>query len=341
RQAVKVLRSVSARYGLAIELKEALIGGCAYEAEGHPLPPETLALAREADAILFGAEGGFQYETLPRGLRPGDALLTLRRELDLFANYRPVVAWSELADTTIFKPEIVEGVDFVILRELTSDLYFGEPRGIERTADGTRRGINTMSYTEAEIRRIAHAGFRAARSRRGKLCSVDKANVLETMELWREIVNEVGTDYPDVELSHLYIDAAAMALLRTPKAFDVIVTANLFGDILSDEASMLVGSIGMLPSASLNADNKGLFEPVHGCAPDIAGKDIANPLAAVLSVAMMLRLSLGREDAASAIESAVRKVIAEGHGTRDIAKPGKEPIGTEEMGDKIVQALAA
>lgn len=340
RQGVKVLRAAAARFGFDVELSEALIGGCAYEAHGHPLPPATLALAREADAILFGAEGGFQYETLPRGLRPGDALLMVRRELDLFANFRPVVAWPELADATTFKPEVVEGVDLTILRELTSDIYFGEPRGIETLPDGSRRGINTMSYTEAEIRRIAHAGFRAARARRGKLCSVDKANVLETMELWREIVTEIGTEYPDVELTHLYIDAAAMALVRTPKAFDVIVTANLFGDILSDEASMLVGSIGMLPSASLNAQGKGLFEPVHGCAPDIAGKDIANPLASILSVAMMLRLGFGRQDAASAVEAAVRRTLADGHRTRDIASSGSIAVGTEEMGDLVVRALA-
>lgn len=340
RQALKVLHAVAERFSLFVEVSEALIGGCAYEAGGHPLPPGTLALAREADAILFGAEGGFQYETLPRGLRPGDALLTLRRELDLFANFRPVIAWPELADATTFKPEVVEGVDLTILRELTSDLYFGEPRGIQTLPDGSRRGVNTMIYTEAEIRRIAHTGFRAARARRGKLCSVDKANVLETMELWREIVTEVGTEYPDVELSHLYIDAAAMALVRNPKAFDVIVTANLFGDILSDEASMLVGSIGMLPSASLNANSKGLFEPVHGCAPDIAGRDVANPLAAILSVAMMLRISFGREDAASAVESAVRSTVAQGHRTRDIALPNRAAIGTQEMGDRVVAALA-
>nr|WP_084788705.1 3-isopropylmalate dehydrogenase [Bradyrhizobium sp. Cp5.3] len=341
RQGIKVLRAVAERYGLAIELNEALIGGCAYEAHGHPLPADTLTLARDADAILFGAEGGFQYEALPRDLRPGDALLTLRRELDLFANFRPVVAWPELADATTFKPEIVDGVDLVILRELTSDLYFGEPRGIEILPDGSRRGINTMSYTEAEIRRIAHAGFRAARARHGKLCSVDKANVLETMELWREIVTDVGSEYPDVELSHLYIDAAAMALVRKPKAFDVIVTANLFGDILSDEASMLVGSIGMLPSASLNASGKGLFEPVHGCAPDIAGQNIANPLAAILSVAMMLRMSFGHEDAASAVEGAVRKTLAEGYRTSDIARSGEATIGTEEMGDRVLGAFVA
>ncbi|MCP3469066.1 3-isopropylmalate dehydrogenase [Bradyrhizobium sp. CCGUVB1N3] len=340
RQGVKVLHAVAERYGLAVELREALIGGCAYEAHGHPLPAETLTLAREADAILFGAEGGFQYETLPRGLRPGDALLTLRRELDLFANFRPVVTWPELADATTLKPEVVEGVDLTILRELTSDLYFGEPRGIDVLADGSRRGVNTMSYTEAEIRRIAHAGFRAARARRGKLCSVDKANVLETMELWREIVTEVGSEYPDVQLSHLYVDAAAMMLVRAPKTFDVIVTANLFGDILSDEASMLVGSIGMLPSASLNASGKGLFEPVHGCAPDIAGKDIANPLATILSVAMMLRLSFGHESAAATVEGAVRKTLAEGYRTFDIAAPGEAAIGTEEMGDRVLRAFS-
>jgi 3-isopropylmalate dehydrogenase len=338
-QAVRVLRVTAERFGLAVDLQEALIGGCAYEATGHPLPPETLALAREADAILFGAEGGFKYETLPRGLRPGDALLTLRRELDLFANFRPVVVWPELADATTFKAEAVKGVDLMILRELTSDIYFGEPRGIETLADGSKRGINTMSYTEAEIRRTAHAGFRAARARRGKLCSVDKANVLETMELWRSIVTEVGAEYPDVELSHLYIDAAAMMLIRTPKAFDVIMTPNLFGDILSDEASMLVGSIGMLPSASLNEQNKGLFEPVHGCAPDIAGQDVANPLAAILSVSMMLRQSFGRDDAATAVETAVRSTLAEGYRTRDISGSEHTSIGTNEMGDRVVSAL--
>ncbi|WP_205042171.1 3-isopropylmalate dehydrogenase [Rhodoligotrophos defluvii] len=338
RQAVKVLKSI-ARRGHAFDMQEALIGGCAYDAAGHPLPAETLSLAREADSILFGAEGGFHYESLPRGLRPGDALLTLRRELDLFANFRPIVSAPALIEASNFKREVVEGLDLVLLRELTSDLYFGEPRGIEKALDGERYGINTMRYSESEIRRIAHVAFRTARERRRKVCSVDKANVLETMELWREIMTETGQEYPDVELTHLYIDAAAMELIRNPRQFDVIVTANLFGDILSDEASMLVGSIGMLPSASLSADGKGLYEPVHGCAPDIAGKDIANPLAAILSAAMMLRQSFKLDEEAARIEKAVDTVLRDGARTADIFWPGCVLVGTEEMGDRVVAAL--
>jgi len=336
-QAVKVLRALASR-GLSFELTECLVGGAAYDQTGHPLPAQTLAAVQRADAVLFGAEGGFQYETLPRGLRPGDALLTLRKALDLFANYRPVVAFRELAGASSFKREVVEGLDLLIVRELTSDLYFGEPRGIV-TEDGRRVGINTMRYTEDEIARVVRAGFEAARRRRRKLCSVDKANVLESMELWRAVTEEVARDYPDVALTHLYVDAAAMALARNPGQFDVIVTGNLFGDILSDEASMLTGSIGMLPSASVNAQGKGLYEPVHGCAPDIAGKDIANPLGSILSAAMMLRDSAGQPEAAARVEDAVRRVLADGLRTADIHEPGCTLAGTAAMGDAVVAAL--
>ncbi|SAL00289.1 3-isopropylmalate dehydrogenase [Caballeronia pedi] len=337
-QALKVL-DVFAREGMALEFEHALIGGCAYDATGHPLPGATLALARDADAILFGAEGGFQYETLPRGLRPGDALLTVRRELDLFANFRPVVAWPELVGASPLKAARLDGLDLLILRELTGDLYFGEPRGVHME-NGVRVGINTMRYDENEIRRIAHVAFRTARARRHRVCSVDKANVLESMELWREIVDEVAREYPDVTLEHLYVDAAAMSLLRTPQHFDVIVTGNLFGDILSDEASMLTGSIGMLPSASMGDGKKGLYEPVHGCAPDIAGRDLANPLASILSAAMMLRMSFDQHEAAARVERAVRRVLASGYRTADIAEPGTKRIGTAQMGDLVVAALA-
>ncbi|WP_441005379.1 3-isopropylmalate dehydrogenase [Methylobacterium carpenticola] len=340
RQGVKVLEAL-AREGLAIEMETALIGGCAYDAGGHPLPEATLALARAADAILFGAEGGFEYETLPRGLRPGDALLTLRQELDLFANFRPIVSVPALIEASTLKREVVEGLDLMILRELTSDIYFASPRGIERDGRGERVGVNTMRYTESEIRRIAHVAFATARGRRHKVCSVDKANVLETMELWREVMTDVGRDYPDVELTHLYVDAAAMSLVRYPKQFDVIVTANLFGDILSDEASMLVGSIGMLPSASIGAGRRGLFEPVHGCAPDIAGQDVANPLASILSVALMLRHSFRRPDLAVRVEDAVARTLADGYRTADIVTPGTQRIGTEAMGDCVVARLMA
>jgi 3-isopropylmalate dehydrogenase len=339
RQALKVL-DVLAEEGLQFEVQEALIGGCAYEATGHPLPQATMDLARAADAILFGAEGGFQYETLPRGLRPGDALLAVRKQLDLYANYRPIVTFEALLDASPFKPEHVRGLDILLIRELTSDLYFGEPRGIA-VENGLRVGTNTMRYDEAEIARVVHTAFRAARQRGGRLCSVDKANVLESMELWRTVAEEVAPSYPDVVLTHLYVDAAAMALVRNPRQFDVIVTGNLFGDILSDEASMLTGSLGMLPSASLNAQGKGLFEPVHGCAPDIAGQDIANPLASILSAAMMLRHGLEQPEAADRVEAAVRQVLAAGIRTRDIAQPGAHIVGTQSMGDAVANALRA
>ncbi|WP_223552780.1 3-isopropylmalate dehydrogenase [Pseudomonas sp. BF-R-01] len=337
RQAVKVLRALEKK-GLKLELSEHLVGGAAYDQLGHPLPEQTLEAARTADAILFGAEGGFQYETLPRGLRPGDALLSLRKELDLFANYRPVITFKELAGASSFKAHIIDNLDLLLIRELTSDLYFGEPRGVH-IEQGMRVGINTMRYTEFEIARIVRAGFEAARMRNRRLCSVDKANVLESMELWRTVAEEVGQEYPDVELSHLYIDAAAMALARNPKQFDVIVTGNLFGDILSDEASMLTGSIGMLPSSSLNAKGKGLYEPVHGCAPDIAGQDIANPLGSILSVALLLRQGAHLPTAAISVENAVRRVLADGLRTADIFEPGCIRVGTEDMGDAVVNAL--
>jgi 3-isopropylmalate dehydrogenase len=337
-QALKVL-DVFAREGMPLEFEHALIGGCAYDQTGHPLPDATFALARDADAILFGAEGGFQYETLPRGLRPGDALLSIRRELNLFANFRPVVAWPELVGASPLKAARLDGLDLVILRELTGDLYFGEPRGVH-VEDGVRVGINTLRYDENEIRRIAHVAFKTARTRRHRVCSVDKANVLESMELWREVVEDVAREYADVTLEHLYVDAAAMSLLRSPQHFDVILTGNLFGDILSDEASMLTGSIGMLPSASMGEGTKGLFEPVHGCAPDIAGRDIANPLASILSAAMMLRMSFDQHEAAARIERAVRRVLASGYRTADIVEPGTKQVGTAQMGDLVVAALA-
>jgi 3-isopropylmalate dehydrogenase len=337
-QALKVLHVLRSE-GMPLEFELALIGGCAYDSTGHPLPPATRQLALEADAILFGAEGGFEYETLPRGLRPGDALLTLRQELQLFANFRPVVAYPELFGASPLKSAHIEGLDLLILRELTGDLYFGSPRGVT-VENGMRVGVNTMRYDELEIRRIAHVAFRTARKRQSRVCSVDKANVLEAMELWREVMNEVARDYPDVVLEHLYIDAAAMALLRIPRHFDVIVTGNLFGDILSDEASMLTGSIGMLPSASIGEGTKGLYEPVHGCAPDIAGKDIANPLASILSAAMMLRMSFADDAAATRIERAVRRVLASGYRTADIAEPGTKRVGTAQMGDLVVAAMS-
>ena len=337
-QAVKVL-SALADSGLRLEMEEAPVGGAGYDAAGDPLPEATLALARRADAILFGAVGGWKYDTLPRPKRPEQALLRLRKELGLFANLRPATIFPELAGASTLKPEVVAGMDILILRELTGDIYFGEPRGIRTTAAGEREGFDTMRYAESEIRRIAHAGFRAARKRSRRLCSVDKANVLETSQLWREVVTAVGREYPDVELSHMYVDNAAMQLLRAPKQFDVIVTGNMFGDILSDEASMLTGSIGMLPSASLDERGKGLYEPIHGSAPDIAGKDVANPLATILSAAMMLRHSLDEDGAAARVEAAVRKVLAKGLRTADIHEPGTTLLGTNAMGDAVAAAL--
>jgi 3-isopropylmalate dehydrogenase len=337
-QAVKVLRAL-AKDGLALEMEEAPVGGAAYDAAGDPLPPATLKLARESDAILFGAVGGWKYDTLPRAKRPEQALLGLRKELGLFANLRPAKVFPELVAASTLRPEVVSGMDILILRELTGDIYFGQPRGLRTLANGEREGFDTMRYSESEIRRIAHAGFRAAMKRSKKLCSVDKCNVLETSQLWREVVIEVAKEYPGVELSHMYVDNAAMQLLRDPKQFDVIVTGNMFGDILSDEASMLTGSIGMLPSASLDANNKGMYEPIHGSAPDIAGKNLANPLATILSAAMMLRYSFSQDRVADRIEDAVTKVLARGLRTADIHSPGMEKVGTAQMGDAVVAAL--
>jgi 3-isopropylmalate dehydrogenase len=334
-QAVKVLKALA---DPGLELEEAPVGGAAYDAAGDPLPAPTLALARRADAILFGSVGGPRYDQLPRPQRPEQALLRLRKELGLFANLRPATVHPELAAASSLKPEVVAGLDLLILRELTGDIYFGEPRGI-RGAGGEREGFDTMRYTESEIRRIAHVAFGAARKRRRKVCSVDKANVLETSQLWREVVTAVAKDYPDVELTHMYVDNAAMQLVRAPLQFDVIVTGNMFGDILSDEASMLTGSIGMLPSASLDSRGKGLYEPIHGSAPDIAGQGVANPLATILSAAMMLRYSLDRDRAAQRVEEAVRKVLAKGLRTADIHAPGTTRVGTAAMGDAVVAAL--
>ena len=337
-QALKVLRRLE-RDGLRLELSEAPVGGAGYDAAGDPLPEATLKLAKEADAILFGAVGDWKYDNLPRAKRPEQAILRLRKALGLFANLRPARVYPELADASTLRSEVVAGLDLLIVRELTGDIYFGEPRGISTLAGGEREGVNTMRYRDSEIRRIAHVAFQAARGRGKKLCSVDKANVLETTELWKQVVTEVGKEYPEVELSHMYVDNCAMQLVRNPRQFDVIVTGNLFGDILSDEASMLTGSIGMLPSASLDANNKGLYEPIHGSAPDIAGKGVANPLATILSTAMMLRYSLGRAAAAERVERAVEKVLRDGWRTADIHTAGTKKASTEEMGDAVVAAM--
>lgn len=337
-EALKVLRRLG-EDGLRLELEPAPVGGAGYDAAGDPLPQATLNLARQADAILFGAIGGPQYDTLPRDKRPERGLLRLRKELGLFANLRPARVYRELADASSLKAEVVAGLDILIVRELTGDIYFGEPRGISTLAGGEREGVNTMRYRESEIRRIAHVAFQAAQKRGGRLCSVDKANVLETTELWKQVVTDIGKDYPGVELSHMYVDNCAMQLVRNPKQFDVIVTGNMFGDILSDEASMLTGSIGMLPSASLDARGKGLYEPIHGSAPDIAGKGVANPLATILSAAMMMRYSLGNVEAAGRIERAVEQALRAGYRTADIYTSGTRKVGTREMGDAVVAAL--
>lgn len=337
-QAVKVLKAVVGNQA-ALELMEAPIGGAGVEAANDPLPPTTLDLAYKADALLFGAAGIPGDEVIPYEMRPGAALLRLRKALGLFANFRPVFLFPELIGASTLKPEVVEGVDMIILRELSGDLYFGEPRGIRVTESGEREGFNTMVYSESEVERIAHAAFRAARARRRKVCSVDKANVLETMQLWREVVTRVGRDYPDVELTHAFVDAASMMLVRAPKQFDVIVTGNVFGDILSDCAAMLAGSIGMLPSASLASDGKGLYEPIHGTAPDIAGKNVANPYAAILSVAMMLRHSFDQPELADRVHRAVGAVLAKGYRTADIAEPGTTQLGTYETGEAVVEML--
>ena len=339
-EALKVL-DVLRRDGLKIETESALIGGAAYDAHGHPLPAATLKLAMDADAVLFGSVGGPKYDTLPREHRPEKAILGLRKECDFFANLRPATVFPELADASSLKPEIVAGLDLMIIRELTGDIYFGEPRSItgekgKNGLAGNRVGINTMHYTETQIRRILHVGFRTARQRSKRLCSIDKMNVLEAMQLWRDIAIEIAPEYPDVELSHMLVDNAAMQLVRNPKQFDVMVAGNMFGDILSDEASMLTGSIGMLPSASLDANAKGLYEPIHGSAPDIAGKGLANPLAQILSLAMMMRYTFNLADVAARVEGAVRQALASGLRTGDIAKKGDKTCSTSEMGAAVV-----
>ncbi|MBI1943321.1 MAG: 3-isopropylmalate dehydrogenase [Betaproteobacteria bacterium] len=334
-QAVMVL----GRLGLRLEIEEAAVGGAAYDQSGDPLPEATLAAARRADAILFGAVGGPRYDGLPRAKRPEQALLGLRKALGLFANLRPAQVYAELADASALRPEVVAELDILIVRELTGDIYFGQPKGIRQHESGGREGFDTMRYTEAEVRRIAQVAFEAARKRSKRVCSVDKANVLETSQLWREVVTEEAKNYKDVELCHMYVDNCAMQLVREPKQFDVIVTGNMFGDILSDEASMLTGSIGLLPSASLDAQGKGLYEPIHGSAPDIAGKGVANPLATILSAAMMLRYSLGQSAAAQRVEEAVRKALRDGYRTADIYTDGMKKVGTGEMGAAVAQRL--
>ena len=340
-EAIKVLGALD----LNLEMESALVGGVAYAAHGHPLPESTLKLANEADAILFGAVGDWQYDKLERSLRPEQAILGLRKHMGLFANFRPAICYKELVDASSLKPEIIAGLDILIIRELTGDIYFGQPRGRRIATDGhfpgAEEAFDTMRYTRPEIERIGHVAFQAAQKRNKRVTSVDKANVLETFQFWHDVMIEVGQQYPDVALDHMYVDNAAMQLVKAPKKFDVIVTGNMFGDILSDEASMLTGSIGMLPSASLNSKNQGLYEPSHGSAPDIAGQNIANPLATILSAAMMLRFSLNQEAAAQRIEAAVQAVLAQGLRTPDIYSAGTTKVSTVEMGDAVVKALAA
>lgn len=339
-QALRVLQTLDLKF----ETEQALVGGTAYDAHGHPLPEATLRLAQAADAVLFGAVGDWKYDTLERALRPEQAILGLRKSLGLFANFRPAICYEQLTHASSLKPELVAGLDILIIRELTGDIYFGQPRGRRESPDGAFAGapeaFDTMRYTRPEIERIAHVAFQAARKRSKRLTSVDKANVLETFQFWKDIVTEVHAQYPDVALDHMYVDNAAMQLVRAPKKFDVIVTGNMFGDILSDEAAMLTGSIGMLPSASLNSTGKGLYEPSHGSAPDIAGKNLANPLATILSAAMMLRFTLNQAEAADRIESAVQHVLASGLRTADIWSEGTTKVGTREMGDAVVAALS-
>ncbi len=338
-EALKVLHALDLKF----ELEQAPVGGAAYEAAGHPLPESTLNLAKSADAILFGAVGDWKYDSLDRPLRPEQAILGLRKHLGLFANFRPAICYEQLVSASSLKPELVAGLDILIIRELTGDIYFGQPRGKRTAVDGhfpgAEEAFDTMRYSHPEIERIARVAFEAARKRSKKVTSVDKANVLETFQFWKDVVIETHKDYPDVELQHMYVDNAAMQLVKAPKAFDVIVTGNMFGDILSDEASMLTGSIGMLPSASLNDKKQGLYEPSHGSAPDIAGKGVANPLATILSAAMMLRFSLGQNEAADRIEAAVKKVLAQGLRTPDIHSAGTTKVGTVQMGDAVVKAL--
>jgi len=342
-EATKLLRCLRDDFGFAMELEEALVGGAAYDAKGHPLPEDTLALARQADAVLLGAVGGPKWEPLDISVRPEKGLLGLRSELGLFANLRPALLYPQLADASTLKPEVVSGLDIMIVRELTGGIYFGKPRGVRTLDTGEREGFNTLVYRESEIERIGRVAFEIAAKRQGRVCSVDKANVLECTELWRQVMTRVGNEYPEVALSHMYVDNAAMQLVRAPKQFDVMVTTNMFGDILSDCAAMLTGSIGMLPSASLDADGKGMYEPIHGSAPDIAGKGVANPLATLLSVAMMLRYSLNEPVFAERIEAAVERVLDDGLRCPDILSrsPNLRKVGTAEMGDAVVSAMRA
>ncbi len=343
-EAIKVLKALD----LPFTMESAPVGGAAYESHGHPLPDSTLQLAKDSDAILFGAVGDWKYDTLERALRPEQAILGLRKHLGLFANFRPAICYEQLVNASSLKPELISGLDILIIRELTGDIYFGQPRGRRTATDGhfpgAEEAFDTMRYSKPEIERIAHVAFQAARTRKaagseGRVTSVDKANVLETFQFWKDVVTEVGQSYPDIALDHMYVDNAAMQLVKQPKRFDVVVTGNMFGDILSDEASMLTGSIGMLPSASLNSRNQGLYEPSHGSAPDIAGQSVANPLATILSAAMMLRFSLKQPEAAARIEKAVDAVLTQGLRTPDIFSPGTAKVGTREMGDAVVKAL--
>ena len=338
-QALRVMQCLDLRF----EIEQAAVGGAAYEAAGHPLPESTLKLAKDADAVLFGAVGDWKYDKLERTLRPEQAILGLRKHLGLFANFRPAICHPQLTHASSLKPELVAGLDILIIRELTGDIYFGQPRGRRESPDGAFKGapeaFDTMRYTRPEIERIAHVAFQAARKRGGRVTSVDKANVLETFQFWRDVVTEVHAQYPDVALEHMYVDNAAMQLVKEPKKFDVLVTGNMFGDILSDEAAMLTGSIGMLPSASLNESGMGLYEPIHGSAPDIAGKDLANPLATILSMAMMLRFSLNQPEAAARVEQAVARTLEAGWRTADIWSEGTTKVGTRAMGDAVVAAI--
>ena len=338
-EAEKVLNALNEYHGLDVHLKHALVGGAAIDAVGKPLPDATLETARAADAVLLGAVGGPKWDKIERSIRPERGLLALRAGLGLFANLRPAILYEELAGASALRPEVVANLDIMIVRELTGGIYFGEPRGIQKLPNGEREGFNTERYSESEIQRIARIAFEIAGKRQGRVCSIDKANVLEATELWREVVTEVAAGYPDISLSHMYVDNAAMQLVREPKQFDVMLTNNMFGDILSDLASMLTGSIGLLPSASLAASRQGLYEPIHGSAPDIAGKNLANPLATILSVAMMLRYSLDELELADSVERAVSQVLAAGLRTADLAGEDDTPIGTREMGDAVVAAL--
>ena len=337
-QAVKVIDSLNRNHSMGMTLVNGLLGGAAYDETGSPFPDETIRIAKECDSVLLGAVGGPKWESLERSLRPERGLLGIRSELELFSNLRPAILYPQLASASSLKNEIVSGLDLMIVRELVGGIYFGQPRGVE-IKNGERFGVNSATYYESEIARIGHSAFQIAQKRQGRVCSVDKANVLEVSELWRDVMEEVSKEYSDVKLSHLYVDNAAMQLVRDPKQFDVMVTSNLFGDVLSDCAAMLTGSIGMLPSASLDKNNFGMYEPIHGSAPDIAGKDIANPLATILSVSMMLRYSLNQAELAEKIDSAVSDVLDQGYRTRDIAGDSQKVVGTEEMGDLVVKAL--